>query len=49
MEITFEAIGLEIANENAFNSLAEDVGKRGEATQDKVEFYTEDAGNLVKV
>jgi hypothetical protein len=33
MEITFEAIGLEIANENAFNSLAEDVGKRGEATR----------------
>lgn len=32
MEIAFEAIGIEILNETAFNDLAEDVGKRGEAT-----------------
>ncbi len=30
MEINFDAIGLEIPNENAFHDLAEDVGKRGE-------------------
>jgi hypothetical protein len=30
MEIAFDAIGLEIPNETAFNDLAEDVGKRGE-------------------
>lgn len=30
MEITFDAIGLEIPNENAFHDLAADVGKRGE-------------------
>jgi hypothetical protein len=33
MEITFEAIGLEVANENAFNSLAEDAGNRGEVSR----------------
>lgn len=33
MEIAFNAIGIEIANEAAFNDLAEDVGKCGEATQ----------------
>ncbi len=32
MEIAFDAIGLEIANETAFNDLAEDVGKRGEVS-----------------
>jgi hypothetical protein len=30
MEIAFDAIGLEIPNEAAFNDLAEDVGRRGE-------------------
>ncbi|HEY0659275.1 MAG TPA: DUF3881 family protein [Pyrinomonadaceae bacterium] len=33
MEIAFDAIGIEIANEAAFNDLAEDVGKRGEASR----------------
>lgn len=33
MEIAFDAIGIEIANENAFNTLAEDVGKRGEVSR----------------
>jgi hypothetical protein len=33
MEIAFNAIGIEIANEAAFNDLAEDVGKRGEASR----------------
>jgi hypothetical protein len=33
MEITFEAIGLEINNENAFNSLVEDAGNRGEVSR----------------
>lgn len=32
MEIAFDAIGLEILNETAFNDLAEDVGKRGEVS-----------------
>jgi hypothetical protein len=32
MEIAFDAIGIEIANEAAFNTLAEDVGKRGEVS-----------------
>ncbi len=32
MEIAFDAIGLEIPNEKAFNNLAEDAGKRGEAS-----------------
>ncbi|HEX8637651.1 MAG TPA: DUF3881 family protein [Pyrinomonadaceae bacterium] len=32
MEIAFNAIGIEIANEAAFNDLTEDVGKRGEAS-----------------
>ncbi|MBS1795454.1 MAG: hypothetical protein JSS81_16480 [Acidobacteria bacterium] len=32
MEIAFDAIGLEIPNETAFNDLAEDVGKRGEVS-----------------
>lgn len=32
MEIVFDAIGLEVPNEKAFNNLAEDVGKRGEAS-----------------
>ena len=32
MEIAFNAIGIEIANEAAFNDLAEDVGTRGEAS-----------------
>lgn len=32
MEIAFDAIGLEIANETAFNDLAEDVGRRGEVS-----------------
>lgn len=32
MEIAFDAIGLEIPNETAFNDLAETVGLRGEAT-----------------
>jgi hypothetical protein len=33
MEIAFDAIGIEIASEAAFNDLAEDVGKRGEASR----------------
>ena len=33
MEIAFNAIGIEIANKAAFNDLAEDVGKRGEASR----------------
>lgn len=33
MEIAFDAIGLEIPNEKAFNNLAEDVKKRGEASR----------------
>lgn len=33
MEIAFDAIGIEIANEAAFNTLAEDVGKRGEVSR----------------
>jgi len=33
MEIAFDAIGLEITNEKAFNNLAEDAGKRGEASR----------------
>lgn len=33
MEITFEAIGLEVPNETAFHDLAEDVGKRGEVSR----------------
>ncbi len=33
MEIAFDAIGLEITNETAFNNLAEDAGKRGEASR----------------
>lgn len=32
METAFAAIGIEIPDENAFQNLAEDVGKRGEAT-----------------
>ncbi len=32
MEIAFDAIGIEITNETAFNNLAEDVEKRGEAS-----------------
>jgi hypothetical protein len=32
MEIAFDAIGLEIPNESAFNDLAETVGRRGEAS-----------------
>src|SRR5215207_2575054 len=32
MEIAFDAIGLEIPNETAFNNLAEDVGRRGEVS-----------------
>ena len=32
MEIAFDAIGIEITNEAAFNSLAEDVGRRGEVS-----------------
>ncbi len=32
MEIAFDAIGLEIPNKKAFNNLAEDAGKRGEAS-----------------
>jgi len=32
MEIAFDAIGLEVPNENAFNNLAEDVKERGEAS-----------------
>src|ERR1700752_1286645 len=32
MEIAFDAIGLEVPNETAFNSLAENAGKRGEAS-----------------
>lgn len=32
MDFVFEAIGLEIPNEKAFNNLAEDVKKRGEAS-----------------
>lgn len=32
MEIAFDAIGIEISNETAFNTLAEDAEKRGEAT-----------------
>ncbi len=33
MEITFDAIGIEITNEAAFNDLAEDVGNRGEVSR----------------
>lgn len=33
MEIAFDAIGLEIPNEKAFNNLAENAGKRGEASR----------------
>ncbi|MGI8494246.1 MAG: hypothetical protein ACR2L1_02890 [Pyrinomonadaceae bacterium] len=33
MEINFDAIGLEIPNEKAFNNLAEDAEKRGEASR----------------
>ena len=33
MEIAFDAIGIEIKNEVAFNNLAEDVGKRGEISR----------------
>lgn len=33
MEIAFDAIGLEIPNETAFNNLAENAGKRGEASR----------------
>lgn len=33
MEIAFEAIGLEIPNEKAFNNLVQDAGKRGEASR----------------
>ncbi len=33
MEIAFDAIGIEITNETAFNNLAEDVEKRGEASR----------------
>ena len=33
MEIAFDAIGIEITNEAAFNDLAEDVGRRGESSQ----------------
>ena len=33
MEIAFDAIGLEILSETAFNNLAEDAEKRGEASQ----------------
>lgn len=33
MEIAFDAIGIEIKNETAFNDLAEDVGKRGEISR----------------
>ncbi len=33
MEIAFDAIGIEITNETAFNDLAEDVGKRGEISR----------------
>lgn len=33
MEIAFDAIGLEIPNETAFNSLVENAGKRGEASR----------------
>jgi len=33
MEIAFDAIGIEIANEAAFNDLAETVGKRGEVSR----------------
>jgi hypothetical protein len=32
MEIAFDAIGIEIPNETAFNDLAEDVGRRGEVS-----------------
>jgi hypothetical protein len=32
MSITFQAIGIEIPNETAFNDLAADVGRRGEAS-----------------
>jgi hypothetical protein len=33
MEIAFDAIGIEIKNETAFNDLAEDVGNRGEVSR----------------
>ena len=33
MEIAFDAIGLEIPNEKAFNNLAENAGKRGEVSR----------------
>src|SRR4051812_13910288 len=33
MEIAFDAIGLEVTNETAFNNLAEDAGKRGEVSR----------------
>ncbi len=33
MDIAFDAIGIEIKNEIAFNNLAEDVGKRGEISR----------------
>jgi hypothetical protein len=33
MEIAFDAIGIEFSSKNAFNALAEDVGKRGEISR----------------
>jgi hypothetical protein len=33
MEVAFDAIGLEVPNETAFNNLAEDAGKRGEVSR----------------
>jgi hypothetical protein len=33
MEIAFDAIGLEVTNEKAFNNLVQDAGKRGEASR----------------
>ncbi len=35
MEIAFDAIGIEIKNESAFNDLAEDVGNRFCETKQK--------------
>jgi hypothetical protein len=32
MEIAFDAIGLEVSSETAFNNLVEDAEKRGEAS-----------------